>query len=124
MRRLEVFLPPAKLDELKEALAGIGVDDVILSEVSAVVPDNRGSEVYRGSLYVVDFTPKVKLDLVVEDSAVPGVLDVVRPLLGKVEAGGAGALLSEVVDIMRIRTAGQAEGAPGRPIPSLSAARS
>ena len=74
MRRIEVHLPPARFDELRDALADIGIDTMTLSEIKFVDPANRRREVYRGAAYVVDFALKVKVDLVVDDTVVPGVL--------------------------------------------------
>ncbi len=104
MRRVEVLLPPAKLDEIKDALADIGVDSMTLGEVRVVDPANRRREVYRGSAFVVDFTLKVKMELVVQDDLVSGILEVLKNLLGIAEADEARMLVSQVVEVVRVRT--------------------
>jgi nitrogen regulatory protein P-II 1 len=103
MRRVEVLLPPAKLDEIKDALADIGVDSMTLGEVRVVDPASRRREVYRGSAYVVDFTLKVKMELVVQDDVVSGILEVLKNLLGIGEAAEARMLVSHVVEVVRVR---------------------
>ncbi len=102
MRRVEVLLPPAKLDEIKDALAEVGVDSMTLAEVKVIDPANHRREVYRGSAYVVDFVLKVKMELVVVDSLIPAVLAILRRSLGIVEAEAARVLLSEVVEVVRL----------------------
>jgi nitrogen regulatory protein P-II 1 len=107
MRRVEALLPPAKLDEVKEALAEIGVHGMTLSETKVVDPAHGRREVYRGSAYVVDFVPKVKMELVVGDGIVSGVLVVLRKALGVEEAEETTVLLSEVA-VVRFGRAGEA----------------
>lgn len=102
MRRVEVLLPPAKLDEIKDALAEIGIESMTLAEVRAIDPSSHRREVYRGSAYVVDFVLKVKMELVVRDGLVPGILVILRRSLGIVEAEEARVLLSEVVEVVRL----------------------
>jgi nitrogen regulatory protein P-II 1 len=104
MRRVEVILPPSKLDEIKDALADIGVDSMTLGEVRVIDPANRRREVYRGEAYVVDFTLKVKMELVVQDDVVAGILEVLKNLLGIAEADEARMLVSQVVEVVRVRT--------------------
>ena len=109
MRRVEVLLPPAKLDEVKDALADIGVESMTLGEVRVVDPANRRREVYRGASHVVDFALKVKMELVVRDARVPEILHVLKTSLGLAEADEARVLLFEVVEVVRVR-AGDHEG--------------
>jgi nitrogen regulatory protein P-II 1 len=110
MRRIDVLIPPAKLDEIKEALSDVGIDSMTLGEVRVVDPANRRREVFRGSAYVVDFVLKLKMELVVQDDAVAGVLDVLRTALGIAEADEARVLLSEVVELVKVRGAEKHEG--------------
>ena len=102
MRRVEILLPPAKLDEVKDAFADIGIDSMTLAEVRVVDPATHRREVYRGSAYVVDFALKIKMELVVRDGLVPGILAILRRSLGIVEAEAARVLLSEVVEVVRL----------------------
>lgn len=107
MRRVEVLLLPAKLDEVRESLAGIGVDSMTLAEVKVVDPASRRSELFRGSEYVVDFALKVKMGLLVPDALLPRVLDALRSSLGPDEADETEVLLSEVVEVVRLRPAAE-----------------
>ena len=122
MRRVEVLLPPARLDEVKNALADIGVDSMTLGEVRVVDPASRRHEVYRGSSYVVDFTLKVKMELVVRDDLVPGILRVLKTSLEIVEADEARVLLSEVVEVVRLRANDPRDEARGHASSSLESA--
>jgi nitrogen regulatory protein P-II 1 len=111
MRRVEILLPPAKLDEVKDALADIGIDSMTLAEVRVVDPATHRREVYRGSTYVVDFALKIKMELVVRDGLAPEILVILRRSLGLAEADEARVLLSEVVEVMRVRTGERADEA-------------
>jgi nitrogen regulatory protein P-II 1 len=102
MRRVDVLLPPAKLEEVKEALADIGVESLTVGEVKVVDPASHRREVWRGSAYVVDFVLKVKLELVVQDELVPRVLGVLASVLDMAEAEAARVILTEVVEVVRI----------------------
>jgi nitrogen regulatory protein P-II 1 len=113
MRRVEVLLPPTKLAEIRDALADLGVENMALGEVKVVEPTARRHQVYRGSDYVVDFSLKIKMELVVEDDLVPGILAVVRTSLGLDEAETATVLLSEHVEVVRVGIGAQGE-APRR----------
>src|ERR1700722_16054423 len=101
MSRVYALLPPAKLDEVKESLADIGVENMTLAEVKVVDPANRRREVFRGAEYFVDFALKVKMGLLVKESLLPGVLAALRASLGPVEAEETEVLLSEVVQVVR-----------------------
>ena len=107
MRRVEVLLPPAKLDEVKESLADIGIENMTLAEVKVVDPANRRREVFRGTEYLVDFALKVKMGLLVKESLLPGVLAALTASLGAAEADETEVLLSEVVQVVRLRPGAQ-----------------
>ena len=74
MKRVEAIIRPSKLDEVKEALAEAGITGMTLSEVKGFGRTGGRKEVYRGSAYVVDFVPKVKVEIVVPDAMVAGVI--------------------------------------------------
>ena len=122
MRRVEILLPPAKLDEIKDSLADIGVDSMTLAEVRVVDPATHRREVYRGSAYVVDFALKIKMELVVRDGVVPGILAILRRSLGIAEADEARLLLSEAVEVVRVRSGERADDAADRTRASLVSA--
>jgi nitrogen regulatory protein P-II 1 len=110
MRRVEVLLPPAKLDEVKDALAGIGVFGMTLSEVKLVDPTSRRLDVYRGATYVVDYTLKIKMELVVRDGLLRAIAGALKESLGSAEAAATKVL---VFDIAEIDRPGSALGAFG-----------
>jgi nitrogen regulatory protein PII len=108
MRRVEVLLPPAKLDEVKDALADIGIDSMTLGEVKVVEPANHRREVYLGSSFVVDFALKVKMELLVRDSEVPGILAVLQESLRNATSDETRVLLFDVVEVIPLRNADEA----------------
>ncbi|MBW2459332.1 MAG: P-II family nitrogen regulator [Deltaproteobacteria bacterium] len=75
MKKVEAIIKPFKLDEVKEALAEVDVQGMTITEVKGFGRTGGKKEVYRGSAYVVDFVPKVKIDIVVPDSLVDAVVD-------------------------------------------------
>ena len=101
MTRVEVLLPPARLDEIKEALAELGVHDMTLTEVKIVERGSSRRNVYRGSTYVVDFTSKIKVELDVSDRLVARTVGILRASLGTAEAEKVKVILFEVADLKR-----------------------
>src|SRR5262249_7171076 len=99
MTRIEVLLPPARLDEVRDALAEVGVHDMALSEVKVVEPGSGRRNVYRGSTYIVDFTSKVKMEIDVRDRHVARIVEVLRASLGTAEAERAKVLLFETLEL-------------------------
>jgi nitrogen regulatory protein P-II 1 len=104
MKRIEAIIRPAKLDEVKEALGEMGVHGMTVSEVKGFGRTGGRKEVYRGSAYVVDFVPKVKVDIVAPDNLVPAVLDAVEKAAKTGKIGDGKVFVSDVVEVVRIRT--------------------
>jgi nitrogen regulatory protein P-II 1 len=104
MKRIEAIIRPAKLDEVKEALGEMGVHGMTVSEVKGFGRTGGRKEVYRGSAYVVDFVPKVKVDIVAPDNLVSAVIDVVEKAAKTGKIGDGKIFLSEIVEVVRIRT--------------------
>jgi len=77
MKKVEAIIKPFKLDEVKEALSGIGVQGLTVSEVKGFGRQKGHTELYRGAEYVVDFLPKVKLELVLQDNIVDSAVDAI-----------------------------------------------
>ena len=104
MKLVTAVIKPFKLDDVKEALHGLGVAGMTVSEVQGHGRQRGHTEVYRGAEYVVDFVPKVRIELVVDDDDVRGVVDAI------VEAGrtgqiGDGKVWTTAIDeLVRIRT--------------------
>jgi nitrogen regulatory protein P-II 1 len=104
LKRVLVLMAPARLDELKEALAEVGVFGMTVMEAKVFDRTKPRREVFRGTSYVVDFTLKVELFIVIGDAAVPRILTVLEELLGKGARHDGSVLVSDVVDAVRIRT--------------------
>ncbi len=110
MKRVEVTIAPAKLDEVKDALSEAGVPGMTVHEARVFGRATRRHEVYLGSSYVVDFVLKVKVEMVVLDEAVATILEVLKESdCGMMD--GSNVLISDVVYVMRIRTSERGEEA-------------
>lgn len=107
--RVEAIIRPHKLDELKEALAEIGVPGMTVTEVKGFGRSGGKREVYRGSAYVVDFVPKIKLDIVVPETLVPQLVDIIMSSAKTGKIGDGKIFVSEVDQCVRIRT-GETDG--------------
>jgi nitrogen regulatory protein P-II 1 len=104
MKKIEAIIKPFKLDEVKDALGEIGIQGMTVSEVKGFGRTGGKKEVYRGSAYVVDFVPKVKVEVVVTDSMVTQVIEAIEKA-GKTGRIGDGKIfVSNVEDVIRIRT--------------------
>jgi nitrogen regulatory protein P-II 1 len=103
MKKIEAIIQPFKLDEVKEALQGIGVEGMTISEVRGHGRQKGHKEVYRGQEYTVDLLPKVKIELVVADNRVD---DVIRAVLEAARTGKIGdgkIFVMDVLEAIRIR---------------------
>lgn len=103
MKKIEAIIQPHKLDEVKDALLGIGVDGMTISEVRGHGRQKGHTEVYRGQEYKVDLLPKVKMELVVTDARAD---EVVRTLATAARSGRVGdgkVFVTPVLDAVRIR---------------------
>jgi len=104
MKKIDAIIKPFKLDEVKEALAGVGVQGLTVSEVKGFGRQKGHTEIYRGSEYTVDFLPKIKVEVVLADALVaPAVEAIVRAArTGKI--GDGKVFVSNVESAVRIRT--------------------
>ena len=104
MKKVEAIIKPFKLDEVKDALGEVGIKGMTVTEVKGFGRTGGKREVYRGSAYVVDFVPKVKLEVVVPDDMVVPVLEAVEKA-GKTGRIGDGKIfVSPIEEAVRIRT--------------------
>ena len=104
MKKVEAIIKPFKLDEVKDALSEVGIQGMTVSEVKGFGRTGGKKEVYRGSAYVVDFVPKVMVQIVVKDEMAK---DVVEALLAVARTGHIGdgkIFVMEMADAIRIRT--------------------
>jgi nitrogen regulatory protein P-II 1 len=111
MKRIEAIVRPSKLDEVKEALSAIGVQGMTVLEVKGFGRTGGRKEVYRGSAYVVDFVPKVRIEIVAADSLVSSILDAVEKAAKTGKIGDGKIFVTDVVEAVRIRTGERGEGA-------------
>jgi nitrogen regulatory protein P-II 1 len=104
MKKVEAIIKPFKLDEVKEALSGIGVQGITVTEVKGFGRQKGHTELYRGAEYVVDFLPKVKLDIIVADELVTQVVDAIQRAAKTGRIGDGKIFVLPIEDVVRIRT--------------------
>lgn len=104
MKKIEAIIKPFKLDELKEALSKLGIAGMTLSEVKGFGRQKGHTEVYRGAEYVVDFIPKVKVEIVVEANRVDEVIDTIMSSVRTGKIGDGKVFVLPVEEVCRIRT--------------------
>jgi nitrogen regulatory protein P-II 1 len=111
MRKVEAVIKPFKLDEVKEALNEIGVQGLTVSEVKGFGRQKGHSELYRGAEYVVDFIPKIKLEIIVADDIVAKVVEVIAESAKTGRIGDGKIFVTPVDEVVRIRTGERGEEA-------------
>lgn len=104
MKRIEAIIRPSKLDEVKEALHALDVKGMTVSESKGFGRTGGRREVYRGSAYVVDFVPKVMVEIVVSDDLVATVIDAIQRSAATGKIGDGKIFVSDVLEVVRIRT--------------------
>ena len=104
MKKIEAIIKPFKLDEVREALYEIDVMGLTATEVKGFGRQKGHTELYRGAEYVVDFLPKVKLDLVVSDKMVDKVVETIMKAANTGKIGDGKIFVMQVEDAVRIRT--------------------
>jgi len=104
VKKIEAIVKPFKLDEVKDALSGIGIKGLTVSEVQGFGRQKGHSEVYRGAEYTVDFVPKVKLEVLVEDNLAAQVVDTIMDAAKTGKIGDGKIFVIPVEDAIRIRT--------------------
>ena len=111
MKKIEAIIKPFKLDEVREALSALGVSGLTVTEVKGFGRQKGHTELYRGAEYVVDFLPKVKVELVVADSMVDAALDAIVKAARTSKIGDGKIFVSPVEQVVRIRTGETGEDA-------------
>ncbi len=111
MQKVEAIIKPFKLDEVKEALNAIGVQGITVSEVKGFGRQKGHTELYRGAEYVVDFLPKIKLEIVVPDDLVQKVVEAVQSAANTGRIGDGKIFVLPVLEAVRIRTGDRGEDA-------------
>jgi nitrogen regulatory protein P-II 1 len=111
MKKVEAIIKPFKLDEVKEALTGIGVVGMTVSEVRGFGRQKGHTELYRGSEYTIDFLPKVKVEVVVPDEVCAKLVDTIAAAARTGSIGDGKIFVLPVEDAIRIRTGDQGDAA-------------
>ncbi len=111
MKKVEAIIKPFKLDEVKEALGGVGVQGITVTEVKGFGRQRGHTELYRGAEYVVDFLPKVKLEIIVKDDQVEGVVDAIATAAKTGRIGDGKIFVTNIEEVVRIRTGEKGESA-------------
>ena len=104
MKKVEAIIKPFKLDEVKEALSGIGVQGMTVSEVKGFGRQKGHTELYRGAEYVVDFLPKVKIEIIVREDVVAQVVEAIQRAAKTGRIGDGKIFVLPIDDVVRIRT--------------------
>jgi nitrogen regulatory protein P-II 1 len=104
MKKVEAIIKPFKLDEVKDKLNDIGIKGITVSEVKGFGRQKGHTELYRGAEYVVDFLPKIKLEIVIDDSQLDEVIDAIMKAAQTGRIGDGKIFVMDLVDTIRIRT--------------------
>ncbi|MFA6232133.1 MAG: P-II family nitrogen regulator [Rhodanobacter sp.] len=104
MKLISCIIRPYKLDEVRDALTGAGVSGITVSEVRGFGRQKGHTELYRGAEYVVDFLPKLKLEVVVDESLLDAVLEAVQQAAKTGNVGDGKIFISTIDQVIRIRT--------------------
>ncbi|NTW60648.1 MAG: P-II family nitrogen regulator [Nitrospirae bacterium] len=111
MKKIEAIIKPFKLDEVKDALNAIGVQGITVTEVKGFGRQKGHTELYRGAEYVVDFLPKVKLEIIAADNLVAKIIETIETAAKTGRIGDGKIFVIPVEEVVRIRTGERGEAA-------------
>ena len=111
MKKIEAIIKPFKLDEVREALSEVGVTGLTVTEVKGFGRQKGHTELYRGAEYVVDFLPKIKIEVVVADGSVEQAIEAIIKAARTGKIGDGKIFVTEIERVIRIRTGEQDEAA-------------
>jgi nitrogen regulatory protein P-II 1 len=111
MKKIEAIIKPFKLDEVKDALNEIGIQGMTVTEVKGFGRQKGHTELYRGAEYVVDFIPKIKIEIVTSDALAPKVVSVIESAAKTGKIGDGKIFVYSVEEVYRIRTGERGEAA-------------
>jgi nitrogen regulatory protein P-II 1 len=111
LKKVEAIIKPFKLDEVKEALNEIGVQGITVSEVKGFGRQKGHTELYRGAEYVVDFIPKIKVEIIVADDMANRVIETIAQAAKTGRIGDGKIFVTPVEEVVRIRTGERGEDA-------------
>ena len=104
MKKIEAVIKPFKLDEVKEALQELGVQGMTVLEAKGYGRQKGHTELYRGAEYVVDFLPKIKIEVVIADDQLDRALEAIAGAARTGRIGDGKIFISDILDVLRIRT--------------------
>ena len=104
MKLVTAIIKPFKLDEVREALAAVGVQGITVTEVKGFGRQKGHTELYRGAEYVVDFLPKVKVEAAIQDSLLDQVIEAIEKSAGTGKIGDGKIFVFDIEQVIRIRT--------------------
>jgi nitrogen regulatory protein P-II 1 len=111
MKKVDAIIKPFKLDEVKESLSAIGIQGITVTEVKGFGRQKGHTELYRGAEYVVDFLPKVKLEIIVKDDMVANVVAAIEKAAKTGRIGDGKIFVQPIDEVIRIRTSERGEQA-------------
>ncbi len=111
MKRITAIIKPFKLDEVREALAEVGVTGLTVTECKGFGRQKGHTELYRGAEYVVDFLPKIKVEVIIPESSLEGAIDAICKAARTGRIGDGKIFVSAVEQVIRIRTGEAGESA-------------
>ncbi len=111
MKKIEAIVKPFKLDEVKDALNEIGIQGMTVTEVKGFGRHKGHTELYRGAEYVVDFIPKIKIEIVSSDSLAPKIIEIIEKAAKTGKIGDGKIFMYQIDDVVRIRTGERGEAA-------------
>jgi nitrogen regulatory protein P-II 1 len=104
MKKIEAVIKPFKLDEVKEALQALGIQGMTVIEAKGFGRQKGQTELYRGAEYVVDFLPKIKIEVVVDDDQLTSAVQAVQAAARTGRIGDGKIFVSDIIEVVRIRT--------------------
>ena len=104
MKKIEAIIKPFKLDDVKDALHDVGVSGITVAEVKGFGRQKGHTELYRGAEYVIDFLPKVKVEVVLEDSMVERAVEAIQQAAHTGRIGDGKIFITSIDEVIRIRT--------------------
>jgi nitrogen regulatory protein P-II 1 len=111
MKKIEAIIKPFKLDEVKEALQALGLQGMTVIEAKGFGRQKGQTELYRGAEYVVDFLPKIKIEVVVDDDQLSAAVEAVQNAARTGRIGDGKIFISDIAEVVRIRTGETGRGA-------------
>lgn len=111
MHKIEAIIKPFKLDDVKDALSEVGVEGLTVTEVKGFGRQKGHTELYQGAEYVLDFLPKIKIEVVVSDNLVEPVIEAIMETARTGRIGDGKIFITPITDVIRIRTGARGHAA-------------